>query len=105
MCLSSLLVLNAEKLSDLSSNDTLSQQVELLTSERGSLKQSLDEANNKLREAQVSLERAREERANSVLETDKLKVQLMTEISLLKSQVSNLEKDKTVLEVSLSVFL
>lgn len=97
-CLSAWLVVNTESLSE-SSHEKLTGEIENLTYERSSLRQTLGETNEILKESIMSLNETREEKQKSVLVTDKLKNQLMTEISLLKSQVSTLEKDKTLLEV------
>lgn len=81
------------------SSDQLTNQIETLTEERDSLQHDLNDLTQRYQETFSLLQQSQEERRNWNLETDKLKVQLMTEISLLKSQVSGLEKDKAMLEV------
>ena len=81
------------------SSDQMTNQIETLTEERDSLQHDLNNLTQRYQETFSLLQQSQEERRNWNLETDKLKVQLMTEISLLKSQVSGLEKDKAMLEV------
>ena len=81
------------------SSDQMTNQIETLTEERDSLQHDLNDLTQRYQETFSLLQQSQEERRNWNLETDKLKVQLMTEISLLKSQVSGLEKDKAMLEV------
>ena len=71
-----------------------------LTAERDELVVEVDVSKRKCQEVTCLLEETKEEMRKCSLETDKIKVRLMTEISLLKSQVSTLEKEKSSLEVS-----
>ena len=98
----SLTAASMHKLETQVSTDTnfqLTNQIETLTEERDSLQHDLNDLTQRYQETFSLLQQSQEERRNWNLETDKLKVQLMTEISLLKSQVSGLEKDKAMLEV------
>ena len=99
--LSACFILNKERLSAPPTHSLSSSGDDLqsLLLERSLLNESLNTVNTQLEEARGQLEKSQEERQQLLLESDKLKVQLTTEISLLKSQVSGLEKDNALLEV------
>ena len=103
--LSGCIVLNKDRLSSPPPPppppSTGGEDVQALVNERTLLRESLDAVNAQLVETTSQLEASQEERQKLLLETDKLKVRLMTDMSLLKNQVSSLEKDNALLEVSI----
>lgn len=101
--LSGCIVLNKDRLSSPPPPppSTGGEDVQALVNEKTLLRESLDAVNAQLVETTSQLEASQEERQKLLLETDKLKVQLMTDMSLLKNQVSSLEKDNALLEVSI----
>lgn len=81
--------------------DQLTNQISIMTLEREDYQGQLQSLSDKHRHTLLELQHRTEENQLRNIETEKLKMQLMTDVTLLRSKVSQLEEEKSSMEVRL----
>ena len=82
--------------------DQLTNQIRAMTLEREEYQRQIQSLSEKHRFTLQELQRCAEENRSRNFETEKIKMQLMTDIRILRSKVSQLEEEKSSMELKLS---